>query len=224
MFHKLVASEVAGLCKGHKGTAVRQILSLLTRFSRYCTLDLATLLDLQENNTWLWSHAAPSCWNNFSCTWGNTTLVVEHRIPFSEVSFALWCSLRLLIAYFILLVIRSSLFIYPSAEIAAVHPLSFPALCPARLCPRDGMLFSSRFPRETRFPPETRLSVWLCAQLLERKPLFFLIQTQGLRVQSRQIRTAVNDALLHHPSSILPPRAWGANPTCSYFSMSPSSP
>lgn len=49
MFHKLVASEVAGLCKGHKGTAVRQILSLLTRFSRYCTLDLATLLDLQEN-------------------------------------------------------------------------------------------------------------------------------------------------------------------------------
>ena len=144
-------------------------------------------------------------------------LAVKHRLPFSGVSFALWWSPRLLTAYFALLVIRSSLCsLIPVSRdhCYAPTPLSFQSslALPDSPCLRDRILVSSGDLIHCGF-------VHNCC----RGNRFFLVQIEGLKVQSRQRRTAVNDALLHHPSSIVPPRAWGANPASTYFSMSPSS-
>lgn len=94
-------------------------------------------------------------------------LTVKHRLPFRDISFALWWSLRLLMGYFALLVIRSSLCSpIPVCRDCcyAPTPLSFqcpPSPCPDSPCPRDGMLVFWRFD-----------SLWLCAQLLQRKLVF----------------------------------------------------
>lgn len=93
-----------------------------------------------------------------------TTLAVKQRLPFSEASFALWCSPRILIACFVLLAIRSSLSIYPCLQrlLLCPHPtkLSSPLPYPDSPCPR-GALFLQGLD-----------SMRLHAQLLQRKFFF----------------------------------------------------
>lgn len=141
--------------------------------------------------------------------WGASPLLTtNHRVPFSDVSFKLWGSLRLVIAYCTLLGLRSS-----SCHVYAPINYAFnPYLpCPDSLCPK-GWAACVLW---------TLDSQWLynCC----RGNRLLLVQIQGLKVQSKQTGAAVNDAFHPHPSSILPPGAQGSNPTCNYFSVSPLS-
>lgn len=122
-------------------------------------------------------------------------LTAKHRVPFSDVSFALWGSPSLLIAYFTLLVIRfltvltqpcllRSLLCTHSTKLS---PPTSP--CPGGLCPRDGMLACSSDLIHCGFVNNR------C-----RGNCFFLIQIQGLEVQSRQTRYPPSPPLLN-PSS-----------------------
>lgn len=92
-----------------------------------------------------------------------------------------------------------------------LSPLTSP--CPDGPCPRDGMLPCSRDLIHCGF-------VYNCCR---RNCIFCLVQIQGLEVHSRQTRGIVNDAFLPHPSSVLPPRVWGANSVYSCPGVSPSS-
>lgn len=173
-----------------------QILSLTVGFPRYYTSGFTTLWFYKKADIWLWSPAALSDGHIFSCSWGHCLFSV---LPFSDVSFALWWSSRILIASFALLVIRSSLCSpIPVCRdpCYASTPLSFqPALalpCHSTSEGQDDCLLQ-------------RLdSLRLCAQLLQRK-LFFSGIWNATQANKYSFERADKNSPPSHSSSVLPP-------------------